>query len=199
MTMNPLSLVKTTLNVSIAIVRLPLDTVNRLLGRNGLEVDAAAAAVRESAGQALGDQALQAEGARGRVATEKRTEAVRLREAAQEVATAADAKAKAKKDEAAAKRARADQDAQAEKQAADKRAKERKRKAAEQERQRKGVAEKAAAEKREAAKSQGKRSRLKALDEGAEAMQEREDALVAAEEADRLKAAATSVKAARKS
>ena len=197
--MNPLSLVKTTLNVSIAIVRLPLDTVNRLLGRNGLEVDAAAAAVRESAGQALGDQALQAEGARGRVATEKRTEAVRLREAAQEVATAADAKAKAKKDEAAAKRARADQDAQAEKQAADKRAKERKRKAAEQERQRKGVAEKAAAEKREAAKSQGKRSRLKALDEGAEAMQEREDALVAAEEADRLKAAATSVKAARKS
>jgi uncharacterized protein YjbJ (UPF0337 family) len=77
--MNALTLVRTAVSGSIKVARLPLDLANGLLGRHGLEVDAADARVRESVGRAVGDQELRKDGARRRAATKQRERASTLR------------------------------------------------------------------------------------------------------------------------
>ncbi|MCW2998539.1 MAG: hypothetical protein JWN65_2088 [Solirubrobacterales bacterium] len=197
--MTPSSVIRTSVDLWIKALRLPVDTANRVLGRRGLEVDAAEGAVRETAGQVLGDEELRTTGTRRRVATEKRADAQRLRDASKTVADQADEEADARKAQAAAQRKQADQDAQERKRRAAQQAEERRQTAAEDERRRKHVTEQASAERREAAEAEAKRRRLEALDDAAEALEERDDALVAEEEASRLKAVAGNAKATRKS
>jgi hypothetical protein len=173
--MSPRSIIRTTVDTSLKAARLPVDTANRVLGRSPLAIDAVDATVRETAGRLLGDDELRADGVRRRVATEKRVEAERLRGAAKTVEQHADAEAEERKQQAVAKREEADETAKQRKQQAAKQAQERKQQAAARERQRKAEGAEAAAERTE-----------------------REKALVAEDEASRLKAAAGNAKAARK-
>lgn len=142
-----MSLVGDVVTGSLKLARLPLDVINRVLGRNGLEVDAAEARVEESVGTLVGDKKLRADGARKKAATGQRARAQRLR---------ADAD---RRDKAAAK-----------------------------------AATSAASNLDELAK----RERLAQLDDESSALGDRQDAQVAADEADRLGDAAAAVKAARK-
>lgn len=196
--MSPRSIIRTTVDTSLKAARLPVDTANRVLGRSSLPIDAVDATVRETAGRLLGDDQMRTDGVRRRVATEKRVEAERLRSAAQTVEHQADVKAQKQKEQAAAEREQAAEQAKARKQQAAEQAKARKQQAAERERKRKAKEAEAAKDRREAEEADAKRARLRALDDADAALAEREKALVAEDEASRLKAAAANAKAARK-
>lgn len=197
--MNPQTIIRGAVGVSLRLARLPLDTAGRLLGRDrNLTVDGADAAVRETAGRALGDEQLQAEGARLRAATDRRADAARMREHADTVTAEADAEQAERKQAAAARRKEADREARARKQEAARREKDRQAAAAERERRRKDAAAREAAQVREAAEEEAKRARLKGLDEEAAALRKRDEAATADAEAMRLQDAAERAKAERK-
>lgn len=191
----PRLVVETTLKV----VRLPIDSVLKLAGRDrSLAADATEAAVKDAVATVTGDDRLKADAAAQRVATDERRKAETLRDAA----TQATAKAEADlaDDQAAAER---------ERKAAEKRAAERKRKAEEKrktdkaaaakaERARKASAAKAAAAEKERLADKERRERLAQLDREAGALGEKEEALTAADEAQRLKDAAAAAKEKRK-
>lgn len=185
---------------SIKVARLPIDTALRLAGQErNLDVDAAEAAVKAKAASVTGDQELKAEANRQSTAVKERRKAQTLHEAAAQATTQAE-------QDAAEKEAKIQRD----KQAADERAAERKRKAEEKrkkdkaaaakaERERKAAAEKAEAERKQQIEEQEKHERLEQLDREAGALAEKEEALTAADEAQRLKDAAGAAKAERKS
>lgn len=77
--MDVLSIGRTAVSTSIKVARIPFDLANGLLGRRGLEVDAAEARVRETAGRVVGDNELKASGVRKRTATSQRERAAKLR------------------------------------------------------------------------------------------------------------------------
>lgn len=184
---------------TLKIVRIPLDTALKLAGHDrSLAVDAAEASVKEAAATVTGDQQLKAEADRQRVATDERRKAESLRSAATQATQKAEAD-------------HAEDQAQVEKErkAADERAEERKRKAAEKrkkdkadaakaERDRKAAADKAEAAKKEKLADVEKRERLEQLDRESKALAEKEGALTASDEAQRLKDAAAAAKAERK-
>ena len=183
----------------VKVARIPIDTALKLKGRDrSLAVDAAEAAVKAKAASVTGDEQLEAEAWAKRIATDERRKAQTLREAA----TQATAKAEQDAEQAAARVRR-------EKKEADERVAERKRKADEKrkrdkaaaakaERDRKAAATKAEAERKAALGQSEKRERLVQLDREAKALTEKEEALTAADEAQRLKDAAAAAKASRK-
>src|SRR3712207_7187559 len=79
----------------LKLLRLPVDTTLKALGRNGsgeVAVDRADAALRDIAGTALGDQELKQDAKRRRTAADAREEAAELRAEAQRKAEEADEK-----------------------------------------------------------------------------------------------------------
>lgn len=191
----PRAIVGTTLKVA----RLPLDTVLKLTGRDrSLAADAAEAAVKETTAKATGDTQLKAEATAQKVATDERRKAEALRAAS----TQATEKAEADHDQQQKKVER-------ERKAAEKRAADRKRQAEEKrtkgkaaaaktERDRKAAAAKAEAADKDRLAETERRERLEQLDREAVALEEKEGALTASDEAQRLKDAAATVKAKRK-
>jgi len=187
------------LSTTLRIARLPVATALKLAGRErSLTADAAEAAVKSAAAGVTGDDRLKAEATAQRVATDERRQADALRSAATRATATAEA-------DHADKQAEVDR----ERKAADERAAERKRKAAEKrkrdkaaatkaERDRKAAAAKAEAAKKDILAGEERSKRLKQLDREAAALGDKEAALTAADEAQRLKDAAAAVKAQRK-
>ncbi|MDQ3632656.1 MAG: hypothetical protein M3417_15575 [Actinomycetota bacterium] len=184
---------------TLKIARLPLDTVLKLTGRDrSLAADAAEAAVKEAAASITGDTQLKAEATAQKVATDQRRKAEALR------TTSTQATEKAESDHAEQQT-----EVERERQAADQRAADRKRKAAEKrkrdkaaaaktERDRKAAAAKAKAAEKDQLADKERRERLEQLDREAATLEEKEGALTAADEAQRLKDAAGTAKAKRK-
>ncbi|MEY2566067.1 MAG: hypothetical protein QOE35_596 [Actinomycetota bacterium] len=190
----------------LTLVKSPLDLVARRTRREGDDVtsafelllDRVDAGVRDAAGRLLGDEALQDDARKRRLAAAERERALRLKaEAAQRTEQA---------DQEFAQRQRAAEDRR---QQAERRAEEEKRRI-EQEKQAKErqveqtAAERKAANRKVASTVEGavddraNRSRLQQLETEAEALREEEEALAAKSTAKQLATAAAKTKAARK-
>lgn len=161
-------------------------------------VDRAEAAVREKVGALLRDDQLEADGRRRRIAAHERQRAIALRATAEGERRAADLQLVA--DREAAERRRTDAKRTAEQQAASVA-----RQKAEQERlagqaatTKRRSAEAAKAKKMSAVDGQAKRKRLEVLDQQLDELDDEATALTTADEALRLRQAATAAKAARK-
>src|SRR4051794_12439336 len=201
--MELLAIPRTVVSTSLKIVRLPLEQALKLAtGSNGAAeensvratADRAAAAAREVAGKATQDDQLQQTATRQRRAADQRDEAATRKRQADERKRQADER----KQQAEQKRSQASRRAQQERSAAEEQRRTRERRAAE-------VANKRETEAREAAQAtqaqvaaREQRARLEQLDSEADAINKREDALTASNEADRLKAAAEHAKEARR-
>ena len=189
----------------IKLARLPIDTGLKLVGRGGngnaakLAADRVDATAREAAGTVLADDELKKDGRKRHKATDERQRAVKLRAKAQQKSAEADAELTERQEQAEQKRRQAAQRAEQRKQTAAEAAKKRQQRAAETERKRKQASAKAAAAQEEQISGKERRARLETLETKSAALEEREEALTAADEAQRLEKAAATAKAARKS
>ena len=192
---------RTAVDASLKLARLPLDTVLRLAGRNGAatrSVDAAEATARDVAGIVLRDPELREDAARRRAAVGERARAQELHEQAQAIADRADEKLERREQEAERRRRQAESDSGKRKQEADRRRKAKESRAAKTAGQRKKAAGKQAAKAEEEIEDDARRTRLEQLERETEALGEREVALTAADEAQRLRSATERAKEARK-
>lgn len=178
-----MNLIGTTTRTALKIARLPADMALGVIGRRSgagrtaqTAVDRVDAAARETVGRATGDRGLQAEAKLGNAAADERTRASDLEQQA------------AKKKAAAAKRRkRAQETAQAQRS-----------EAAKHEQERKRAVEQEAAAERKQQQDRAQRGKLEQLETKKRALEEREDALQAKDEAQRLEAAAGAAKQERK-
>jgi hypothetical protein len=185
----------------VKLLRLPIDTALALMGRNGatkVAVDRAEATARGVAGQALGDEELKAEAGRRSAAADERARANRLRAEAQSRQQEADAELEAEQRKAEERRRQAAKRAADRRKQAAKQRDARKQQATKSAGARKQANAKAAEAEQEAIEDRAERARLEQLDREAVAIAEREEALTAADEAQRLGDAAAANKAARK-
>jgi hypothetical protein len=188
----------------IKLARLPIDTGLKLIGRGGngnaakLAADRVDATAREAVGAVLADDELKRDGRKRHQATEQRQRAVKLRTQAQQKRAEGDAELEQRTGQAEQKRRQAAQRAEQRKSTAAQAAKKRRQRAAETERKRKQASAKAAAAQQERLEDKERRGRLETLETKSAALSEREEALTAADEAQRLEKAAASAKAARK-
>jgi hypothetical protein len=188
----------------IKLVRLPVDGMLALAGGGDsaaavkLALDRVEAAVRGTAGAMIGDDALQAEARRRRDAAREREHALRLRAEAERRSERADDRIAEKETEADRRRERAADHAEFRRDQAQRRRASTKRQAAQATRRRKQTAKKAAGRAKEAIDERAKPTRLEQLDTKADALEQKELALTAADEARRLREAASSAKANRK-
>jgi hypothetical protein len=200
------SLTRAALDTWLKAARVPIDAATRALpnGTRGpraaarLAVDRTDATLRATLGRALRDPVFVADAQQRRVAADKRAEAIRLRaEAEQREASAeqrhqqelraAEQQREAARREAAEKQAKVRKEREAREKAAE-------RQAAAQQRNIERSREQELAE----VESEAKRTRLRVLDDEADAAEKEEEALTAADEAKRLERAAARAKAARK-
>lgn len=163
-----------------------------------LAIDRAEATVRQKVGELLRDDELEADGRRRQIAVHERQRAIALRAEAEEERRAADLQLVAERE--TAERRRSEAQRTAEQQAASV-----EREKAEQERQARQAAaeqrrsvESAKAQKVAAVEQRTKRQRLEVLDDQLDELDEQATALTTADEALRLRQAATAAKAARK-
>jgi len=195
---------RTTIGGYINLVRFPFDWGVRLLGnghwasRAELALDRFDAAVREVAGRALRDEELLEDGARLRAATSERERAQFLHEEAERRSRQADGRIADRERQAKRQRREAARRSEDRKKRADRQRQTTSRRLTEAEAQRKAAAKKAAAETKGALNHRAKEGRLEQLNEEARALAKRERALVAKQEAQRLRRAASKTKAARK-
>jgi len=179
-----MNLIGTTTRTALKIAKLPADVAVRLVGRGqpGREeaahatVDRADAAVRDTVGRAADDEQLRAEAQLGKAAAEDRGQVADLQK-----------KAAKKKEEAVKQRKRVAATAEAQRAEAEDRAAMRKREASEQ-----------AAAEHERQRDREESARLEQLRREEQALAEREGALEARGEAQRLETAAGAAKAQRK-
>ncbi|MCA1698633.1 MAG: hypothetical protein LC790_06935 [Actinobacteria bacterium] len=191
---------------AIKLARLPLDAAISLLAGNGvgarpaasIAVDRWDATMREVAGYALFDDELRAQATRRRVAADERARALRLRDAAEAYSSVADEKLADRVEQAEEHRAAAEQRAGRERAEAEQRRAAKTRAAAQAETKRKAANRRARANVEEVIDEQAGEARLEQLEAEARALEEREAALVARDEGQRLRDAATATKAARK-
>lgn len=191
---------------ALKLARLPLDVAISLLPRNGdgarpaasIAVDRWEATLREVAGYALADDELREDAIRRRAAADERARALRLREAAERRRGEADERIDDRVETAEQQRAAAEERAERRRRRAEREAAERKRAAARTETRRKAAAREARAKVDEAIEEQADEARLEQLEAEAKALEEREVALTAEAEAQRLQDAATKKKAARR-
>jgi hypothetical protein len=189
---------------SIRLARLPIDGTLGLAGDNPtaasakLAVDRLEATVRTAVGTVLADEEIKREARRRRQATDERERAMDLRVAAEARSRTAESRAAELRREAARRRRGAEQEAQSKLRKADKRRAAAKSKATKVSQSRRAAAEKEAARKESEIEEQAKRARLDQLEEKSEALEEKDTALTAADEAQRLREAATAAKADRK-
>jgi hypothetical protein len=189
----------------IKLARLPIDTGLKLIGRGGngnatkLAADRVDATAREAAATVLGDDQLKEDAQRRHQATEQRQRAVKKRAQATRKSAEADAELQERTESAEKRRTQAAKRASQRKQTAQGAARKRQQRAAETERKRKQASEKAAEQVDEQIADRERRLRLEQLDTKSGALEEREEALTAADEAQRLEKAAATAKAERKS
>ncbi len=191
---------------AVKLARLPLDVAIALLPGNGdgpgpaakITVDRWDATLREIAGYALRDDVLREEATRRRVAADERARALRLRNAAQARSDAADDTLADRVEQAEERRAAGEQRAERERAEAERRRAAKSRAAAQAETKRKAANRRARAKVEEVIEEQADEARLEQLETEAKALEEREAALVAKDEARRLRDAAAARKAARK-
>jgi flagellar biosynthesis GTPase FlhF len=191
---------------AVKLARLPVDVAISLLPGNGrgarpaasIAVDRWDATVREFAGYALFDEELREEATRRRLAADERARALRLRNAAEARSAAADEKLADRVDQAEQRRAAAEERAERERAEAERRREAKARAAAQAEAKRKADNRRARAKVEEVIDEQADAARLEQLEAEAKALEEREAALIARDEARRLQDAATTRKAARK-
>jgi hypothetical protein len=188
----------------IKLVRLPVDGMLALTGGGDsaaavkLALDRVEATVRGTAGAMFGDDALQADARRRRDAARERERALRLRAEAERRSERADDRIAEKGTEADRRRARAAEHAGFKRDQAQRRRASTRRQAARTSQQRKQTAKKAAGRAKETIDERAKPTRLEQLDTKAEALEQKELALTAADEARRLRGAASNAKASRK-
>lgn len=198
------TILRSAVGTYINLVRFPFDSGARLLGdsrwgsRAELTLDRLDAAAREAAGRALRDEELLEDGARLRAATSERERAQSLREEAERRSEQADGRVADREKQAERQRREAARRLGDRKKRADRRRQTEGRRLIEAEARRKAAAKKAAAETKATLNHRAKEGRLDQLDEEASALAKRERALVAKQEAKRLRRAATKTKAARK-
>lgn len=185
---------RTVVGGSLKAARLPLDLGLKLAGRGQrgeAAADRAEAAARDVAGTALGDEQLRRDARLRRTAADKREEAVDIRDAGQSAA-------QQRKRAAGRRRATAGKRAAAKRQAASTTRSRAQAKAASTAADRHQAATAVAEAKEEQLETRAKEERLEALEHEAAALEQREEALTAADEATRLGDAAASAKEARK-
>jgi DNA-directed RNA polymerase beta' subunit len=187
-------------------IRLPVDTVVRLLpnGDTGprntvsVAVERFDATVRDAIGTVLRDHGLRADASRRRAAADQRERGLVLRGKATETIEAADARLR--REQEASEKARAEAERAAEQRLRDvaKERAERQRRAEDLARKQEQAVDHAREEKLSSAEKRAKVERLEVLDDKERALDTEADALAASGEAQRLRKAATSAKAARK-
>lgn len=186
----------------IKLARLPLDTTVKLAGRGErgkLVVDRAGAAARDVAGATLGDDELRRDAQLRRAATDERERAHDLRDAAEQRERDADERYAERKQTAAGRRRQASQRAGPKRRTAEQRHDANRSQVRKTARARKAATDRATASKQDAIDARAKRQRLSTLDRTAEALERRDAAVTAQDEAKRLGNAAARAKAKRKS
>lgn len=191
---------------AVKLARLPLDVAVSLLPGNGngarpaasIAVDRWEATMRELAGYALLDDELREDAARRRMAADERARALRLREAAERRRAEADERLDDRVEQEEEQRSEAEQRAERQRREAEQRRDAKARAAAQAESKRKAASRRARARVDEAIEQQADEARLEQLRAEARALEEREAALTAEDEAQRLQDAATAKKAARR-
>ena len=197
---------RTAVGGSIKAARLPLDVAVALMPGNGsgpgataeLALDRIEAQIRDFAGIALGDDVLREDAAMRRVAADERERAMRLRAAAARRAQEADEQLGDTLEQTDEQREEAEERARRQRAKAEADRKKRTQQAAQAERRRKSATAKATAKAEEAIDEQATDARLEQLEREAAVLAEKEAALTAADEAQRLQDAASAKKAARK-
>ncbi|HJR26587.1 MAG TPA: hypothetical protein VJ804_14015 [Acidimicrobiales bacterium] len=188
------------------VARMPADLATAFLpnGDRGpkvriqLLVDKVDAGARTIVGGLLGDEELQADGARRRAAADERVEALRLRDVAEEKKANAELRVEKAREQAKEHAGQAQREA---KQAIDKvaqQAEQLEERVEQQADEAERKVEEARREELERTDKATKRARLEAVEEKAEALDAEAAALTAADEAERLADAAASAKAERK-
>ncbi|MBA2764572.1 MAG: hypothetical protein H0U42_07795 [Thermoleophilaceae bacterium] len=189
---------------SARLARLPIDGVLALAGRGSratsakVTLDRAEATLRDVVGRATGDVALREDAARRRQAAAKREQAVELRDRAEVVSERAEDHAEAVERRAQATRGDAQKEAETKRAGAQRRRGQTKSSAQKTTAKRRQAADKTASRTKAESTARAKRDRLEALEAKAAALGQQEAALETADEARRLKDAATAEKAARK-
>lgn len=191
----------------LRLVRAPLDGAIALLPGNGtgpkpaakLAVDRADAAVRSLIAGALGDRVLLDDARRRQLAAEERSAALRLRTEAERTTEAAQADLAEREQRAVRQREQAAQRAREKRQQATRDAEQKAQRAVEIEQQRLKATQVAERRAEEAIAEREPGERLEALNTTADALEEKEQELVARDEARRLREAASRAKAERKS
>jgi colicin import membrane protein len=190
----------------LKLARLPVDTVARLLpnGDTGprnaamVAVDRFDATVRDTLGAVLRDDGLRADARRRRAAADQREQALKLRVQAAETSQAADARLRREQEAAEKARVQAEQAAERRLQDVSKDRAERERRVEDGARKQQQAVDRAHEQRLASADKRAKVERLEVLDDKEQALDTKADALTASDEAQRLRKAASTAKAARK-
>lgn len=193
---------------AVKLTRLPLDIVVSMLPGDGdgsgakpaaaIAVDRFEATLRDAAGIVLFDSELREDAMRRRIAADERERELGLRTEAERRSAEADDRFSDRVEDAEDRRTAAEQRAEDEHQAAEQRKQQRTGNAARREQTRKAANRKARAKADEQIDQDADAARLEQLKAEAKALEEREAALTAQAEAQRLQDEATRKKAARK-
>jgi len=193
---------------AVKLTRLPLDIVVSMLPGDGdgsgakpaaaIAVDRFEATLRDAAGIVLFDSELREDAMRRRIAADERERELGLRTEAERRSAEADDRFSDRVEDAEDRRTAAEQRAEDERQAAEQRKQQRTGNAARREQTRKAANRKARAKADEQIDQDADAARLEQLKAEAKALEEREAALTAQAEAQRLQDEATRKKAARK-
>jgi hypothetical protein len=190
----------------LSLVKVPLDAVarrtrpdpNASTSPAELLLDRVDATTREALGRLLGDETLQDDARRRRVAAAERERALRLKAEAEELTVEADHEFANRQKAAAERRQHAEQRATEEKQRIDQERRDKEREVEQVAAQRKAASRKIASTVEGAVDDKADRARLVQLETEAEALQDEEQALTAKAAAKQVSAAAGKAKAARK-
>jgi hypothetical protein len=191
---------------AVKLARLPVDIAVSLLPANGdgsrpalrIAVDRWEATLRQIAGYALRDDELRVDAVRRRAAADERARALRLRDTAERRRAEADEHLADRVEDAGKQRTAARSRAERQRTQASRRRTERTAAAARTESKRKAANRKVRGQVEEAIEEEADEARLAQLEAEAKALEERERALAAQSEAQRLQDEATARKAARR-
>ena len=204
--MNMRVIPRTALDGYLRLVRAPIDGVIALLPGNGsgpkpaarVAVDRADAIVRSILAEVMGDDVMRDDAERRHIAAHERGAALRLRVEAERTSEAAQAELVEREERAIQQREQATKRAREKREQAVRQREQEARRAVEVERERLQATRTAEQRAAEAIAEREPGERLEALDAKAEALQEKEQELIARDEARRLREAASAAKAERK-
>ena len=188
---------RTAVDIYLRAARVPLNLVARGEGSR-LLVDRADATARLLAGRVLRDEQLIEDARRRQIAADQRENALRMKVEAEQKSQDADAEFTSRQRAASERRAKAAAQAAEQQRAAEQRKNERKRGAADIAAKRKSATAEQASRAAERIQEETDRARLRVLDEEAQALAEKQAALKARREAQRLEKAAAEIKEQRK-